>query len=244
MEKILDDVGAFICNHIDYPTNFHNINGIVNSSIIDLVIASPTPYSLIKNCITLSESAVDIYQNRYYHLPLLLIMKIENDKLADKIPVEPSYNYEASDWDKFKECINQEIERFNSESKKIDIETLSTELMKIVKNAADNSIPKFKISNRIINFPPEIMNLYRLKKKCKKQHNKTKSLSDKENLDAIKSILVHELNEFRSKNWNDFNKSLGKNILSAAPFWKRISRLNNNQTSEKISPLVIFCLIF
>ena len=111
--------------------------------------------------------------------------------------------------------------------------------MKIVKSAANSSIPKFKKNNRIINFPPEIMELYRTKNKCQKQYKKTKSLTDKENLDAIKSILAHELDELRSKNWNNFNKNLGKNILSAAPFWKRISRLKNNQVSGRISSLIV-----
>ena len=54
------------------------------------------------------------------------------------------------------------------------------------------------------------MELYWTLNKYQKQHKKTKSLTDKENLNVIKSVLTHELDELRSKNWNDFYKNLGK----------------------------------
>ena len=66
-------------------------------------------------------------------------MKIENDKYSNNIPKESSFNYEAANWKKFKEKISSDIETLDLESNTPGIDSFSTELMKIVKETANNS---------------------------------------------------------------------------------------------------------
>ena len=65
------------------------------------------------------------------------------------------------------------------------------------------------------------MELYRLKNKCAKQFQKTKSITDQENIETPRSVIAAEIEEFHSNNWSKFTKNLGKNILSTLPFWRR-----------------------
>ena len=65
----------------------------------------------------------------------------------------------------------------------------------------------------------------------------TKSDYDKENLESMKSIIMYEIELFHEQKWIKFKDSLGKNILSSTPFWKRIGCLQNKKRTERIGTI-------
>ena len=239
LDKLIQDIDALVVNNPNYPTNFHLIDGRESNSIIDLAIISAKVFPLYKSCITLFDSAVDIYHKKYFHVPVVLSFIVEQDKQTTERDKCPPYNYQKANWVMFRESIDEELLKSDQMLKLNDLNEICSELMLIIKASADKAIPVIKKSSRIVNFPPEIMELIRLKNSCKKMYQKTESLIDKENLDSIKSILAYELEDFHSKKWNNFCKGLGKNILSTVPFWKRIARLKNESYNNKISTLRI-----
>ena len=58
--NLLQDINACVVNNKNFPTNFHKMNDLIKTSVIDLNITSSLTYPFLKNCITLKESAVNI----------------------------------------------------------------------------------------------------------------------------------------------------------------------------------------
>ena len=84
-------------------------DGKESSSIIDLTLISSKSFSFFKSCITLNESAVNIYQKKYYHVPIALTLNIEHHKYIKEVSKSPPYNYQAANWKTFKELIDEEL---------------------------------------------------------------------------------------------------------------------------------------
>ena len=64
LDKIFHEIDALVVNNTNYPTNFHLSDGTETSTIIDLALISSNVFPMYKSCITLNESAVDIYQKK------------------------------------------------------------------------------------------------------------------------------------------------------------------------------------
>ena len=163
---------------------------------------------MYKSCITLNESSVDTYQKKYFHIPVILSLIIEQDHIKKDEVKCPSYKYQASNWTEFKEYINEELINSKQNLNLNDLNKFRSELMKIVKRSADKAIPVFKKISRVVNFPLEIMELIRLKNRCRKMVQQTKSdnfadnfkktFSDEKN-PSFNCALYNSINQFLEK---------------------------------------------
>ena len=133
LEKILRDLNATVVNNKNFPTNYHNKNGIESSSIIDLIIVSRPLLPLFKNCITLKESAVDVYQRKYFHLPVIIQLLLNENPFTVVPSKSLPYNYKKADWIKFKNNIDTKLVSFSMQANNMDLDKFSAELMAIAK---------------------------------------------------------------------------------------------------------------
>ena len=149
---------------------------------------------------------------------------------------QPVYLYHKANWQLFRDTINEQIASFLMNE---DIENLHEKIVDFIKYAADRAIPKSAAtSSRITNYPRNIVELYTLKNKYTKKLKKTQSSVDRENLSVIKSVLTASIEEFHSKKWNDFVKSVGTGLISSIPFWRRITLIQNGKKSNAIGKLI------
>ena len=71
------------------------------------IISSPSTHAIYKNCITLKDSAVDIYQKKYSHIPVLVTICQEQETNTFEPSNTAPYNYQSADWSKFRKIIDE-----------------------------------------------------------------------------------------------------------------------------------------
>ena len=135
LDNLLQDINACVLNNKNYPTNFHITNDSTKTSIIDLIIASSLSYPLLKNCIVLKESAIDIYQKQYYYLPILVTLNLISEEKDVQGSKNKPYNYQKADWSKFKQLVELKLSKQENSLFEKNHNQASRELMKILNEA-------------------------------------------------------------------------------------------------------------
>ena len=233
LENILLSSNGQILNDPDssnYTSYYTSLN--TNShAVLDYFIGSEALASKLSHYSTMPKTNFDIYQNKYYHVPIKAIFNIERDETPE-INVNRAYIYAKADWQLFREVLQRK------ESSQNDIEALNEEIHRNIKDAADVSIPRSSAkTGQKNNLPEHIRKLIKLKNFWQRQYDKSNSEMDKNNLYYMKNLIKEEIRMLRSSQWTEFMKKTGPNPLSSVPFWKRINRLRQRKKPNTIGTL-------
>ena len=182
---------------------------------------------------TIDNSILSTYNNLYFHVPI----KIEIDFIKKIINTNQrrSFINERANCSKYKQEVETKIETLNKMDK---IEDFSDKLMAILVETAKNNIPVSKESKtRILELPPNIKKLIKLKNKAQRKFKKTRNNDDRDIMYELIRKIKSEINEVRRKSWKNFLEKLGPSPLSTVPFWRRINRFRNKKNKGSIGEL-------
>ncbi|RMZ92829.1 RNA-directed DNA polymerase from mobile element jockey-like, partial [Brachionus plicatilis] len=108
-----------------------------------------------------------------------------------------------------------------------DINELNEFVINSMLIAAEKSIPKKRIfkPNKL---PEYILDIIKLKNKQKRR-----TILEKQKFNLLKKLIDDEIKAVKNKHWLDLVKSLGKNVISSKPFWRKINQTKNQEKENK-----------
>ena len=157
LEKVSSETNLCIANP-DKPTNFHITNSKESTLTIDLVITKVSILNRLKRFLTPDTTHLDIYQQNYYHLPIIAVFDLSSDKLPKNVSKNAPYLYEKANWAAFQSNILNGIGELEdlSEIENLNVLNIFSErLTNIINKAAESTIPKAKKTQRLVNYQSE-----------------------------------------------------------------------------------------
>lgn len=244
LENSLLDIRAQVLNtnKKNEPTSYRTTNEKTSHSTLDYMIGTNLFSEFLDNFKILENSIINYHNNLYYHLPIRCKFKLEKDRIPKNNSNNKAYLYNKADWEGMAKEMDHLISQLKSndlDSTNIDnLDLESDKLLNCINLAAKNNIPLAKNSTgRISNLPIHIAILINSKNYWWRKYNKTKNRQAKENMEHLRDTIELEIKIFKNENWQAFLSRLGKNPLSAIPFWKRINRLSNKKKPNSIPTL-------
>jgi len=227
---------SIILNKQNMPTSYWRSNGVSSDATLDMFIGNDLFIQNLHSIKTLKNSPVSCWENDHFHVPVEAVFKIKCNKRIIQKSKNESFDYNKANWALFSTICENETKKAHFDN----IDSTAEHIVTSIQKAANEAIPKksFK-SNRIIDLPPEIVKLFKIKNYWWRKSRKTKSTIAKENLNFYNSLIQSEIIKHESEKMLRFIKNLGPRPLSTVPMWRKITRLRNQRRSQEIPTLIV-----
>lgn len=194
--------------------------------VIDFCVLKGIPSNFINavSCIDLSSD----------HSPIIVTlnsMPIQKEK-------RPSLHNKKTNWDLFKEIIDNNLNTHLPLKSSNDIESAVLNFTKIVQQAAWSSTPSTKVkTTHSPDLNHEIQNLIQQKRKLRRVWQKTRYPADKANLNKATTNLKEALKDLKSVQLEKYLQSLTATEATNYSLWKATKKLN--QPTSHIPPILM-----
>ncbi|XP_064862156.1 probable RNA-directed DNA polymerase from transposon BS [Oncorhynchus nerka] len=203
LRDILDSTNLAILN-TNEPTHIHSANS--TADILDLVLCSP---DLAAKLLSFSVSH-DVGSD---HLPVLASFSLQ----LQQAPEKQRYNYKKADWDKYRNCITDNITNIAVPTQNPkDLDQLAERIGSILIQAREETIP-LTTTRPPQQLPPHILSLIKQKRKIRRDFIRTRA----PNLQKQWTAFYHQLD-------TDTNPQT---------FWQKIKTINGDKSNNIIPVL-------
>jgi hypothetical protein len=157
----LDKYDAILAND-NMPT--FNISNSNYYEILDLFISSKDIYHHVKKF-----EVDDVNLSHKDHFPTRL--ELDFNIKFNELKTKNKLNFGMADWDKFKKNLSQKAEELSIVGPLSD---LNKTITSVIIESVQSAIPLIKKNNYKSSFPPELINLIKLKRQVRKEIKKLK----------------------------------------------------------------------
>ncbi len=158
---MLDKYDAILAND-NMPT--FNISNSNYYEILDLFISSKDIYHHVKKF-----EVDDVNLSHKDHFPTRL--ELDFNIKFNELKTKNKLNFGMADWDKFKKNLSQKAEELSIVGPLSD---LNKTITSVIIESVQSAIPLIKKNNYKSSFPPELINLIKLKRQVRKEIKKLK----------------------------------------------------------------------
>ena len=196
---------------------------------LDLALATP---QLIPHIRDFAVSELDAI---YGHAPITVTVAVEKE-VAQATDRPPSYNYERANWDKFRNIITQKIDNNAQVQTPTQLENTASKLVKIIKEAADRSIPKSQHKKYSAKLPNWIGTLIRNRYTTRRVHQRERNQITRRRYNAAQREVQNAIASHNQNKWDKTTERL-ENQNDPRKFWALFNKLTKGKAPLEYSKL-------
>lgn len=199
-----------------------------NTEILDLFIVSS---QLVNKCNNFQVLDNDMGSDHY---PMIVDLQYQQ---VQQQPSEIRLNYRRTNWDKYRQVLDQQIVTQQLNQPIDDIDSFNDKVTNAMLEAIKQSTPPLNPKHSPLNLPSYVLDLIKIKSKIKKQQRKFRSTALQELIKTIENTIKCEVNALKCQDIEQFCKQATKRDLAETRVWRRIKQLEEGH-SETSSPSI------